>query len=551
MRLRVAVGAMAALFVLSAEASAQVSWAGYNWNVDRYDPEKFEPYGTYQGRSDALRILLGDAGFANKPPRFGTPLEDLFYDTQGRKVDVSLHGASYATADLFVPGSWSAQQATKWQVSGLWGFVASATNPGEATGNFPIIAFANGALQNGSSGDPVTQGGRIQVFDSDDGWHVLSDPIKYDGWNTLRLEVHKDRYDLFLNGKLVYSDKTVDTDPTAFLKHVYLNSKVNNTSEYEAFWSQFFAGLLKDPTVFEVVGSVPGMTEYYYYSTIGDLAARRGAEATEHFSPHDYVWAYAGGTTGQFDASGTSGYDGTTYFVRSGVDVIQPIEALRLGLTASGGRAETNSDATGGSANSDNYSIGAYATYATRGLYVDLIGEYAWGKWDVNVPSEGKADVDVKSFVGSAELGTSLYVANGLRLVPNASLLFINSNYDDIAFGNVSVNFDSDSALIGRAGARLEYIISKAFGGSRAYIGASVVKDLIDGNAQAIVSSPAFIGGNSVTFGGNAFEETAVQFNGGLDLKIAKATRIYGDASYITGGEADAFRGSGGVSINW
>ncbi|MCK9912071.1 hypothetical protein MXD81_23145, partial [Microbacteriaceae bacterium K1510] len=87
--------------------------------------------------------------------------------------------------------------------------------------------------------------------------------------------------------------------------------------------------------------------------------------------------------------------------------------------------------------------------------------------------------------------------------------------------------------------------------GSRAYIGASAVKDLIDGNAQAVVTSPAFIGDNAVTCGGSAFEATSVQFNGGLDIKIAKATRIYCDASYITGGDADAFRGSGGVSIDW
>jgi outer membrane autotransporter protein len=302
--------------------------------------------------------------------------------------------------------------------------------------------------------------------------------------------------------------------------------------------------------VFEIVGAVPGMTEYYQFSTIGDLASRRGAEATEHFSPYDYVWMYAGGTTGQFDMNNSSGYDGTTYFARFGIDVIQPIESLRLGLTTSAGRAETDSDLTGGSADADNYSIGGYATYATRELYVDVIGEYAWGNWDVNVPGEGHADVDVNSFVASGEIGTSIYIDDGLRLVPNASLLFINSDYDDFSFDSVGVSYDEENSLIGRAGARLEYTFARAFGGSRAYFGVSAVKNLMDNNTLAIVQSPAFPGGGAVNFGGG-FEDTAAQFAGGLDLKIAKATRIFADTSYITGGDADAFRGSGGVSINW
>jgi hypothetical protein len=36
-----------------------------------------------------------------------------------------------------------------------------------------------------------------------------------------------------------------------------------------------------------------------------------------------------------------------------------------------------------------------------------------------------------------------------------------------------------------------------------------------------------------------------------LDLKIAKGTRLYGDTSYLTGSDADAFRGSGGFIVNW
>ena len=559
MSLRLSGAVALSLLLLCPSAFAQstpdvpVNWAGYTWNRDRYEPDEFQPIGSYQGRSDVLRILIGPDGIAaNRDPGFGSS----FYDTQGRSATVNLPAGAFGTADFYIPKAWQAQQSSEWQATGLWGSTFKPTGPGtETVIGYPVIAFANSAQLYGNGyGSAGSQGGRIMVYDDDaDAWNVVSSDIKYDGWNTLRFEIHKDRYEFYFNGKLVFTDYNIDTDPKAYLKNLFINSKNNNQvgGDYDVFISNLLAGALKDSTVFEIVGSVPGMTEYYTYSTIGDLATRRGQEATEHFSPYNYAWVYGGGTTGSFDASGTSGYDGTTYFMRGGIDIIQPMEALRFGVTASTGHARTSSDATGGSAEADNFSVGAYATYATQELYVDAIAEYAWGNWKVNVPSEGSASPDVSSFVGSAEIGTHVSVARGLRLVPNASLLYINSDYDEISFDSVSVAFDSSNALIGRAGARLEYIISPAFGGSRAYVGASAVKDLIDGNAFAIASSPAFTGGNSVAFGSGVFQQTSVQFNGGLDLKIAKATRLYGDVSYVTGGDADAFRGSGGVSINW
>jgi len=262
------------------------------------------------------------------------------------------------------------------------------------------------------------------------------------------------------------------------------------------------------------------------------------------------VWAYAGGTTGQFDLSNSSGYDATTYFLRSGIDIIQPMESLRLGLTVSAGRAEVDADG-GGSADSDNYSAGGYLTYATRELYVDVITEYAWSEWNVAVPNNGSDKGNVNTYVASGEVGTSLWMAKGIRVVPNASLLYLNSDFDSLSFGIANASFAGDSALIGRAGARVEYMVSSSFGGSRVYAGVSAVKDLIDEDGVATVQSPALPGGQDVSFAGGFGSQTAAQFNAGLDLKIAKGTRLYGDTSYLTGGDADAFRGSGGFIVNW
>jgi hypothetical protein len=85
------------VFSFASAASAQVSWNGYDWNVDRYDTEKFDPIGPHLGRADVLNILLGDTGYiANRP----APFNSTFYNTQGRKALVNLPGSTFVTGDL-------------------------------------------------------------------------------------------------------------------------------------------------------------------------------------------------------------------------------------------------------------------------------------------------------------------------------------------------------------------------------------------------------------------------------------------------------------------
>lgn len=68
-------------------------------------------------------------------------------------------------------------------------------------------------------------------------------------------------------------------------------------------------------------------------------------------------------------------------------------------------------------------------------------------------PSNGTDKSNVSTYVASGEVGTSLYMAKGVRVVPNASLLFLNSDYDAMNFGLANVAFGGESSLIGRAGA--------------------------------------------------------------------------------------------------
>ena len=94
--------------------------SGETWIRDRYEPEQSTPIGPYQGRSDVVKILLGDMGFAaNRDAGFGSS----FYDTQGRKFVTGLPaGEAFATADLYIPsrlGSPTGDQLASHRLMGL------------------------------------------------------------------------------------------------------------------------------------------------------------------------------------------------------------------------------------------------------------------------------------------------------------------------------------------------------------------------------------------------------------------------------------------------
>lgn len=536
---------------ISSGANAQgIGWAGETWVVDRFDPEKFDPIGPDKGREDVLRILLGDEGFtANRPAGLSGP----FYNTQGRKAEVNLPTGSFATVDLYVPQSWSAQQATDWQVTGLWGSTAKPTGLSSDTIiGFPIIAFSNGVQANGDSGASAPTGGRFQIFDDNTGvWSFLDDPVNYDSWNTMRIEILPDRYEFYLNGELVGVDTNIDADPDAFLKEVFLNSKVNQSSEYEAFYSRFFAGLLQQPDKYEIAGTVGAMSNVYHFNSLGDFVSRRGLSATDDFSLGKNVWVNTGGIRGDFDLSSGSSFDGEAYFARFGMDVIQPADGMRIGVTGSVGRAKTDMSTARGKADaeSDNYSIGGYLTYVAPSFYLDILSEISWGDWDIRVPEESEQSTDATTFLVSAEAGAAIWRGDGFSLVPNAQLVYLNTDFDDVAFGYVDVSYEDSDAFIGRFGARFQYDVPDGVEGTRVYVGASVVSELA-GDSETIIDSPTFSGGNAHVVSGG-FDDVAAQFAAGVDLSLGASARLHGDASYLVGDGAEAFRGVGGLTFKW
>jgi hypothetical protein len=176
------------------------------WYTDRYAPAGFANVGTQFGRSDVLGI---DIAFADSQGQRSSSFPGGFYNTQGRKHDVSGSGVVLATADLYVPKEWGSADTEGFRRTDLWGTLTTG-DPGapvDASFIYPIVGFTNfgGAA-------------RFRGWDGSIGWQDFASAVNYDAWNTLAFEFDPAAQTVkyFVNGVLQYTDSNLAQSNTSF-----------------------------------------------------------------------------------------------------------------------------------------------------------------------------------------------------------------------------------------------------------------------------------------------------------------------------------------------
>ena len=162
------------------------------WYTDRYAPAVFTGLSSYQGLSDVLQIGVSAADQQSSRPLI---YSGAFYNTQGRKYDISGGAGSYVEMLLYIPAAWGAP-SNGFVRSDMW---ATMVDSSHANSGFPIIDFMN----------QDTGGARYRVFDNGLGWVNLAVPVVYDAWTTFRLTFTGTSYDYSINGVAVYSDPNI------------------------------------------------------------------------------------------------------------------------------------------------------------------------------------------------------------------------------------------------------------------------------------------------------------------------------------------------------
>ena len=130
------------------------------WYPDRAAPAGFGNVGSYQGRSNVLQETVAGSDYSSS----------VFYDTQGRKIDVTHSGPSNYFADVFIDASWASNAAGNRRTD-LWGTTAS----GSTVTGYPIIGFTN---EGGT--------GTMRFWDTINGvWTNVGSGFTYGAWNQI------------------------------------------------------------------------------------------------------------------------------------------------------------------------------------------------------------------------------------------------------------------------------------------------------------------------------------------------------------------------------
>ena len=194
------------LFILSFMMAITAKSAGFwnnfdtdpnlsQWMQDRYSPATFEK-AMFDG-DNRLHIAITQ-DLADRPAAY----QSTFYNTHGRQIQTNVDNPSVLRGKLYIPASW----ATSHRRSDIWGVLAAAN--GDVT-DYPIIGFAN------TTGTNPT----FRVWDQDlnsasGAWVDVPYIIAYNQWYDLVIEFSATEYKYYINGTLVFTDNTTQTETT-------------------------------------------------------------------------------------------------------------------------------------------------------------------------------------------------------------------------------------------------------------------------------------------------------------------------------------------------
>lgn len=213
--------------------------------------------------------------------------------------------------------------------------------------------------------------------------------------------------------------------------------------------------------------AMSGMAHHYGLAMMGTLDRRNPLE--QQATTKNYAfWGRSFGeqasisNDGNFAKNGPA-YDYDMYGLQLGVDLYsEDATEDKAGNTTGiyAGTAYIDADVKqAGVAKMNGYSLGAYWTYqAPRNQwYVDSVvqGTYYGDAHTRSIDGEG-ISTSGKGFAVSSEVGYPVFVAHGLRITPNAQILYQSVKIDDAANAQGRVAFSSANALYGRIGTKIE-----------------------------------------------------------------------------------------------
>jgi len=202
-------------------------------------------------------------------------------------------------------------------------------------------------------------------------------------------------------------------------------------------------------------------------------------------------------------------------------------------------------DAPAGRVSLDATSLGAYWTHIwPTGWYLDGVLQATWLDGNPRSHRGVGADASGTTFAASLEGGYPIRLLPGLMLEPQAQIIWQHLSLDDTADRFATIAFDSDDALTGRLGARLQARLATPQVVWLPYLKTNVWWSSGGGDTLLFAAFPITAQNRG----------TAVEVGGGLTAKLVPSVSLYGDASYlwsVDGPDVETWRGTVGLRVTW
>jgi uncharacterized protein YhjY with autotransporter beta-barrel domain len=230
-------------------------------------------------------------------------------------------------------------------------------------------------------------------------------------------------------------------------------------------------------------------------------------------------------------------FDDNTESVTVGVDYrITP--HILVGLTAAYGHTDVTLDSTtGSSATVDSYSPGFYASYADKGWYANLTGDYVHNAYTQqrNISFLGEtANSAPEGNEGVANIDGGYDFHHGaLTFGPLAGLQYTHlsvDGYDEsgAALADLSVNGQDTDSLRSRLGGRVSYAFSECGLSIRPHLDATWQHEFLD-QARGITSSFEGSGLGSFSVRTETPERDFALADAGVDIDVNQTVTVFAD----------------------
>ncbi|GLS33535.1 autotransporter domain-containing protein [Neomesorhizobium albiziae] len=306
--------------------------------------------------------------------------------------------------------------------------------------------------------------------------------------------------------------------------------------------------------------AIPPVAHHLALSTLGTFHERRGEQVLLNDAGWlPTVWGRVFGQDVDMKSDGTvaPSFDGTLFGFQAGADLFGWESTTdhhdRVGLFI--GHARIDGDVKGqalgwndlqvGDADVNGTSLGAYWTHVgPTDWYLDGVLMGTWFGGDSTSLAGVGIDVDGTAVTASLEGGYPIALTPEWTLEPQAQLIWQHLSLDDQADRFSTVSFDSDDAVTGRLGFRLQGNFQTEAANFQPYFKANLWHNF-DADQRIIFAETPIV----TEIGG-----TALELGGGVVAKLSESTSLFATADYTTNLGSEklrVFEGNLGISVKW